>query len=134
MTWQAELTESRVAKVVLISAVTPSVLQTDANPVGVPQAAFEGLQAALAAKKITVPILAMNGEADQIVPYKTSSSSRRPWVARRSPQLYVKGGCASDLDVGGSLKHEEGLTLRQGIGDGGFPDSVEPRQASFDFS
>jgi non-heme chloroperoxidase len=124
--------ESRVAKVALISAVTPSVLQTDANPVGVPQAAFEGLQAQLAAnrsefyravpsgpfynfdqpgvtaseavianwwrqgmmggakgqyecvsefiredysedlKKITVPVLAMNGEADQIVPCATS--------------------------------------------------------------
>jgi non-heme chloroperoxidase len=121
-----------VAKVVLISAVTPSVLQTDANPVGVPQAAFEGLQAQLAAnrsefyravpsgpfynfdqpsvepseavianwwrqgmmggakgqydcvsefikedysddlKKISVPVLAMNGEADQIVPCRTS--------------------------------------------------------------
>jgi non-heme chloroperoxidase len=29
--------QSRVAKVVLISAVTPSVLQTDTNPVGVPR-------------------------------------------------------------------------------------------------
>lgn len=124
--------ESRVAKVALISAVTPSVLQTDANPVGLPQAAFEGLQAQLAAnrsefyravpsgpfynfdqpgvepseavianwwrqgmmggakgqydcvseftkedytddlKQISVPVLAMNGEADQIVPYRTS--------------------------------------------------------------
>jgi non-heme chloroperoxidase len=43
--------ESRVAKVALISAVTPSVLQTDANPVGVPRAAFEGLQAQLAANR-----------------------------------------------------------------------------------
>jgi non-heme chloroperoxidase len=43
--------ESRVAKVVLISAVTPSVLQTDTNPAGVPQAAFEGLQAQLAANR-----------------------------------------------------------------------------------
>jgi non-heme chloroperoxidase len=124
--------ESRVAKLVLISAATPSVLRTDANPVGVPQAAFEGLQAQLAAnrsefyravpsgpfynfdqpgvepseavianwwrqgmmggakgqyecvsafiredyseglKKVTVPLLAMNGEADQIVPYESS--------------------------------------------------------------
>jgi non-heme chloroperoxidase len=31
--------------------VTPSVLQTDANPAGVPQAAFEGLQAQLAANR-----------------------------------------------------------------------------------
>jgi non-heme chloroperoxidase len=121
--------ESRVAKVVLISAVTPSVLQTDTNPVGEPQAAFEGLQPQLAAnrsefyravpsgpfynfdqpgvepseavsanwwrqgmvgsakgqwdcisafiqedysddlKTISVPVLVMNGDADQIVPY-----------------------------------------------------------------
>jgi non-heme chloroperoxidase len=125
--------ESRVAKAVLISAVTPSVVQTEANPAGVPQAAFEGLQAQLAAnrsefyravpsgpfynfdqpgvepseavianwwrqgmmggakgqydcvfafiredytedlKKITVPVLAMHGDADQIVPYATAA-------------------------------------------------------------
>jgi non-heme chloroperoxidase len=124
--------EGRVAKVALISAVTPSVLQTESNPVGVPQAAFEGLQAQLAAnrseffravpsgpfynfdqpgvdaseavianwwrqgmmgsakghyecisgfiqedysadlKKISVPALLMNGEADQIVPCASS--------------------------------------------------------------
>jgi non-heme chloroperoxidase len=125
--------ESRVAKAVLISAVTPSVLQTEANPAGVPQAAFEGLQAQTVAnrsefyravpsgpfynydqpgvepseavianwwrqgmmggakgqydtvsgfiredwtddlKKISVPVLAMHGEADQIVPIATSA-------------------------------------------------------------
>ena len=43
--------ESRVAKVVLISAVTPSVLQTDANPAGVPQAAYESFHAAIAANR-----------------------------------------------------------------------------------
>ena len=124
--------EDRVARVVLISAVTPSVLQTETNPAGVPKAAFEGLQAQLAAnrsefyravpsgpfynfdqpgvdpseavienwwrqgmmggakghyecisgfieedytadlEKITVPTLAMNGEADQIVPCASS--------------------------------------------------------------
>jgi non-heme chloroperoxidase len=124
--------QDRVAKAVLISAVTPSVLQTDANPAGVPQSAFEGFQSALAAgrsdfyravpsgpfynydqpgvepseavianwwrqgmmggakgqydcvsefirqdytedlKKISVPVLVMHGEADQIVPIKTS--------------------------------------------------------------
>jgi non-heme chloroperoxidase len=124
--------ESRVAKVALISAVVPSVLKTDANPAGVPQAAFEDFQAQIAAhrsdfyravpsgpfynfdqpgvepseaiianwwrqgmmggakgqsdcaatfinedytedlKKISVPVLIMNGEADQVVPYATS--------------------------------------------------------------
>jgi non-heme chloroperoxidase len=118
--------------VALISAVTPSVLQTDTNPAGVPRAVFEGLQAGIAAnrselfravpsgpfynfdqdgvapseaiianwwrqgmmggakgqydcvsafiqedftedlKKITVPVLVMHGESDQIVPYATS--------------------------------------------------------------
>jgi non-heme chloroperoxidase len=43
--------EARVAKVVLVSAVTPSVLQTDANPAGVPKAAFEGFHTALAANR-----------------------------------------------------------------------------------
>jgi hypothetical protein len=43
--------ESRVGKVALISAVTPSVLQTEANPAGVLQAAFEALQAQLAANR-----------------------------------------------------------------------------------
>jgi len=43
--------ESRVAKVILVSAVTPSVLQTDANPAGAPQSVFEGLQAGMAANR-----------------------------------------------------------------------------------
>src|SRR6202041_532417 len=43
--------ESRVAKAGLISAVTPSGLQADTNPAGVPQAAFEALQAQLAANR-----------------------------------------------------------------------------------
>jgi non-heme chloroperoxidase len=124
--------EARVAKVALISAVTPSVLQTDANPAGAPRAVFEGLQAQLVAnrsefyravpsgpfynfgqpgvpaseavianwwrqgmmggakgqydcvtefieqdwtedlKKISVPVLAMNGDGDQVVPYASS--------------------------------------------------------------
>jgi non-heme chloroperoxidase len=34
--------------------VTPSVLQTVTNPAGVPQAAFEGLQAQLAANRSEV--------------------------------------------------------------------------------
>ena len=125
--------ESRLAKAVLISAVTPSVLQTEANPAGVPRSAFEGLQAQTTAhrsefygavpsgpfynydqpgvepseavianwwrqgmmggakgqydtvsgfiredwtedlRKMTVPVLARHGEADQIVPIATSA-------------------------------------------------------------
>jgi non-heme chloroperoxidase len=43
--------DARVAKAVLISAVTPSVLQTDSNPAGTPRAAFEALQAQLMANR-----------------------------------------------------------------------------------
>jgi non-heme chloroperoxidase len=43
--------ESRVAKGVLISAVPPLMLQTDANPEGLPKAVFDDLQAQLAANR-----------------------------------------------------------------------------------
>src|SRR6202044_4134621 len=36
--------ESRVAKAVLISAVPPLMVQTDANPGGLPKSVFDGLQ------------------------------------------------------------------------------------------
>jgi non-heme chloroperoxidase len=121
--------ESRVAKAALISAVPPLMLQTPANPGGLPKEVFDGLQAQVAAnrsefyrgfaagpfygynrsgakasepiiqnwwrqammggmkaqydsiiafsqtdftddlKKITVPVLVMHGDDDQIVPY-----------------------------------------------------------------
>jgi non-heme chloroperoxidase len=121
--------ESRVAKAALISAVPPFMVKTEANPLGLPKAVFDDLQAQLAAnrsqfyrdlptgpfygfnrpgaksseatianwwrqgmmggakahydgivafsqtdftedlKKITVPVLVMHSEDDQIVPY-----------------------------------------------------------------
>jgi non-heme chloroperoxidase len=125
--------ESRVAKAVLISAVPPLMVQTDANPGGLPKAVFDDLQAQLAANrsefyralpsgpfygfnrpgvesseaiianwwrqgmmggakahydgivafsqtdftedltKISVPVLVMHGDDDQIVPYADSA-------------------------------------------------------------
>jgi non-heme chloroperoxidase len=124
--------ESRVAKAVLISAVPPLMVQTEANPGGLPKSVFDDLQAQLAAnrsefyralpagpfygfnrpgvesseaiienwwrqgmmggakahfdgivafsqtdftedlKQITVPVLVMHGDDDQIVPYADS--------------------------------------------------------------
>ena len=124
--------ESRVAKAVIISAVPPLMVKTEANPGGLPKEVFDGLQAQLAAnraqfyyelpagpfygfnrpgakasdaviwnwwrqgmmggakaqydgivafsqtdftedlKKITVPVLVMHGDDDQIVPYADS--------------------------------------------------------------
>jgi non-heme chloroperoxidase len=43
--------ESRVAKAVLISAVTPLMVKTAANPLGLPKEVFDGLRAQLAANR-----------------------------------------------------------------------------------
>jgi non-heme chloroperoxidase len=43
--------ESRVAKAAIISAVPPLMVQTDANPGGLPKEVFDGLQAQLAANR-----------------------------------------------------------------------------------
>src|SRR6187397_3081111 len=43
--------ESRVAKAVLISAVPPLMVQTEANPGGLPKEVFDGFQAQLAANR-----------------------------------------------------------------------------------
>jgi non-heme chloroperoxidase len=43
--------EGRVAKAVLVSAVPPLMLKTDANPGGLPRSVFDGFRAALAANR-----------------------------------------------------------------------------------
>ena len=138
--------ESRVAKAVLISSVPPLMVQTDANPGGLPKSVFDDLQAQLAAnrsefyralpsgpfygfnrpgvepseaiienwwrqgmmggakahydgivafsqtdftedlKKITVPVLVMHGEDDQIVPYADSGPLVRQARTERDAQ------------------------------------------------
>ncbi|HEY1417952.1 MAG TPA: alpha/beta hydrolase [Myxococcaceae bacterium] len=125
--------ESRVAKAAILSAVPPLMVQTEANPDGLPKEVFDGLQAQLLAsrtqfyrdlasgpfygynrpgatpseavienwwrqgmmggakahydgivafsqtdftedlKKITVPVLVLHGDDDQIVPYADSA-------------------------------------------------------------
>ena len=43
--------ESRVAKAVLVSAVPPLMVQTEANPGGLPKSVFDGFQAQVAANR-----------------------------------------------------------------------------------
>ncbi|GAA4620294.1 alpha/beta hydrolase [Actinoallomurus vinaceus] len=141
--------ESRVAKVALISAVTPSMQQTAANPDGQPQSVFDGLQAGLAAnrseffrdvasgpfygfnrpgvepseavienwwrqgmtgaakahydcvfafaeedytedlKKISVPVLVMHGDDDQIVPYAITAPRTAELVQNGTLKTYA---------------------------------------------
>ena len=135
-----------MAKAVLISAVPPIMVQTDANPGGLPKSVFDDLQAQLAAnrsefyralpsgpfygfnrpgvepseaiienwwrqgmmggakahydgivafsqtdftedlKKITVPVLVMHGDDDQIVPYADSGPLSAELAAERDAE------------------------------------------------
>src|SRR6266513_1292500 len=86
--------DKNVAKAAIISAVPPLMVKTEKNPLGAPKSVFDDLQAQLAAnrakfyydlpagpfygfnrpdvKKISVPVLVMHSEDDQIVPYQAS--------------------------------------------------------------
>jgi non-heme chloroperoxidase len=56
----------RVAKAVLISAVTPFMLKTDKNPLGLPMSAFDGIRAGIVANRsqfyqdLTLPFFGYN--------------------------------------------------------------------------
>jgi non-heme chloroperoxidase len=58
--------QGRVAKAVLISAVTPFMLKTDSNPLGLPLSAFDGIRAGLAGNRsqfyqdLTLPFFGYN--------------------------------------------------------------------------
>src|SRR3954449_2451596 len=141
--------EARVAKAVLISAVPPLMVQTEANPGGLPKSVFDGLQAQVAAnrsefyralpsgpfygynrdggepseaiienwwrqgmmggakahydgivafsqtdftedlKKISVPVLVMHGDDDQIVPYADSAPLSAELVQNGTLKTYA---------------------------------------------
>src|SRR4051794_27152862 len=141
--------EDRVAKAVLISAVPPLMVQTDANPKGTPKSVFDDFQAQLAAnrsefyravpsgpfygfnrpgaepseaiienwwrqgmmgganahyygivafsqtdftedlKRITVPVLVMHGDDDQIVPYADSGPLSAELVQNGTLKTYA---------------------------------------------
>jgi non-heme chloroperoxidase len=141
--------EARAAKAVLISSVPPLMVQTEANPGGLPKSVFDGLQAQLAAnrsvfyrdlpsgpfygynrpgatpseaiianwwrqgmmgsakahydgivafsqtdftedlKKITVPVLVMHGDDDQIVPYADSGPLSAKLVRNGTLKTYA---------------------------------------------
>jgi len=141
--------EERVGKAVLISSVPPLMVQTDANPGGLPKSQFDGMQAQLAAnrsvfyrdlaagpfygfnrpgvqpveaiiqnwwrqgmmggakahydgivafsqtdftddlKKITVPVLVMHGDDDQIVPYADSGPLSAKLVKNGTLKTYA---------------------------------------------
>jgi non-heme chloroperoxidase len=171
--------ESRVARAVLISSVPPLMVQTDANPGGLPKSVFDDLQAQLAAnrsvfyralpsgpfygfnrpgvepaeaiienwwrqgmmggakahydgtvafwqtdftedlKKISVPVLVMHGDDDQIVPYADSGPDGvkpAPPMARtpaRSGSSGHHGRRTSCLSVAGEVQVGPGRWCRR---------------------
>ena len=140
--------QGRVAKAVLVSAVPPLMLQTEANPEGTPLSVFDGFREALAAnraeffqavasgpfygfnrdgaelsepvvanwwrqgmtgsalahyegikafsetdqtedlKAITVPVLVLQGDDDQVVPYKDAALKQHELLANSELKIY----------------------------------------------
>ena len=69
--------ESRVAKAVLISAVPPLMVQTDANPGGLPKSVFDDLQAQVAANRSRVLPGPALGPVLRLQPARAWSRPRR---------------------------------------------------------
>jgi len=154
--------ESRVAKAVLISSVPPLMVQTDANPGGLPKSVFDDFQAQVAAnrsvfyhslasgpfygfnrpgveasepiiqnwwrqgmmggakahydgikafsetdqtadlKAITVPTLVMQGDDDQVVPYKDAALLQAKLIKNSTLKIYPglsHGMCTVNAEV-----------------------------------
>ena len=77
--------ESRVAKAVLISAVPPLMVQTDANPDGLPKSVFDDLQAQLAANRSEFYRALPSG------PFYGFNRARRDILGSDHPELVAPG-------------------------------------------
>ena len=89
--------ESRVAKAALISAVTPYMLKTEANPLGLPKSVFDGLQAQLAASR---------SEFYWNLPAGPFYGFNRPGVKSREP--VIKNWWRQGM-MGGTKAHYDGI-------------------------
>ena len=107
---------SRVAKVVLVGAIPPLMLKTDANPGGLPIDVFDGLRAGLTAdrsqfyKDLSAPFYGANR------PGSTVSQGLRDWFWLMSIGVGVKGAidcikAFSETDLTEDLKKFDVPTL-----------------------
>ena len=89
--------ESRVAKAAILSAVPPQMVQTDANPGGLPVSVFDGLRAQLAANRSEFYVSVASG------PFY---GFNRPGVEMREPLVrnWWRQGMA-----GGAKAHYDGI-------------------------
>jgi non-heme chloroperoxidase len=81
----------RVAKVVLMGAVTPLMLKTDANPGGLPMEVFDGIRAGVAAdrsqlfKDLTTPFYGANRPGAKV-------SAKASAIGRPFPRDFIRAG------------------------------------------
>jgi non-heme chloroperoxidase len=121
--------QGRVAKAVLVAAVPPLMVQTEANPDGTPIAVFDGFREALAANRAeffeavasgpfygfnrdgatvsqpvidnwwrqgmtgsalahSVPVLVLQGDDDQVVPYKDAALKQHELLSNSTLKVY----------------------------------------------
>ncbi|WP_326594886.1 alpha/beta fold hydrolase [Streptomyces sp. NBC_01803] len=107
---------SRVAKAVLLGAVTPLMLKTDANPQGLPIEVFDGIRAGVSADRsqfyqdLSMPFYGFNREGAEVSP--GVSNAFWSW----SMQVGIKGaldciGAFSETDFTEDLKRFDIPTL-----------------------
>jgi pimeloyl-ACP methyl ester carboxylesterase len=80
---------SRVARVVLVGAVTPLMLKTAANPGGLPIETFDSIRAGVAADRSQFFIV--RGDDDQIVPIGASAHASAQLVNNVTLKVYPGG-------------------------------------------
>jgi len=106
----------RVAKAVLIGAIPPLMLKTDANPGGLPMAVFDGIRAGVAAdrsqffKDLTLPFYGYNRQGAKISEGVREAFWRQGMMAG-FPASYFCIKAFSETDLTEDLKHMDVPTL-----------------------
>jgi len=106
----------RVAKAVLIGAIPPLMLKTDANPGGLPMAVFDGIRAGVAAdrsqffKDLTLPFYGYNRRGAKISEGVREAFWRQGMMAG-FPASYFCIKAFSETDLTEDLKHMDVPTL-----------------------
>jgi pimeloyl-ACP methyl ester carboxylesterase len=80
-----------IARAVLVGAVTPLMLQTAANPGGLPIEAFSETNFTDDLEKFNVPTLIIHGDDDQIVPIGASAHVASTLVKNATLKVYPGG-------------------------------------------
>ncbi|MEU8632104.1 alpha/beta hydrolase [Amycolatopsis sp. NPDC048633] len=87
--------ESRVAKAAIISAVPPLMVQTDANPGGLPQSVFDDLQAQLAANR---SVFYLSLAAGPFYGFNRPGAEKSEAIVRNWWRQSMEGGAKAQYD------------------------------------